>query len=229
MPTLPLAEHHARCVARVPIFARLSPEQQDAVAAFARPLQLTAGQHLFDAGDRVRKLFVVHTGKIKVVRVSASGREHLGRVAGPGEVVGERAFLSGSRPDYRVEAMVDTRVCQFDHADLARLVSAQPLIAVEMLRSMTERLVESERRLALSGADVPARVADYLLGLPGEPGDGTLVRWPMPKKEVAAYLATTPESLSRALARLEREGLIAPDGDVVRLLDVAALQDRAAR
>lgn len=226
MRELPVVETHTSCVAQVPIFARLRPEQQDAVASYARPTVLAAGEHVFDAGERVAQLFVVHVGRVKVVRVSASGREHLGRVAGPGDVVGEQGFLTGERPAYRVEAVEDSRLCTFEHADLARLVAAHPGIAVEMLRSVTTRLEDAERRLALAGADVPARVADYLLGLPG---DGEVVRWPMPKKDVAAYLATTPESLSRALARLEASGLIDGDGDAVRLVDVDGLEERASR
>ena len=226
MRELPVIQEHASCVSRVPIFRGLSPDDQQVVAALARPVTLDAGQHLFESGDAVGTVFVVHVGRLKVVRVSASGREHLARVVGPGEVVGEHAFLTGERPEHRVEAMAEARLCTFGHADLAGLVGAHPTIALAMLRSAAQRLEDAERRLALGAADVPARVADYLLGLPAHRG---VVRWPMPKKEVAAFLATTPESLSRALARLEADGLIRSTGGTVALLDAMALEDRAAR
>ena len=218
------------CVARVPIFSLLSHEDQLAVASFARPVDLERGQLLYRADDPLRRLFVVHQGRVKLQRTSAAGREHVLRVVGPGDVVGEHTFLTGTRPDFTVEAVEAAQMCVFDHRDLATLVRRFPAISVAMLRSLSERLVTSENRLALAGADVPVRVADYLLSLPS---DGTtdaghpLVRWPLSKRDVAALLGTSPESLSRALARLGTEGLIVSRADHVELLDLDGLEDRS--
>ena len=99
-----------------------------------------------------------------------------------------------------------------------------------MLRSLSDRLVASENHLALAGAEVPVRVAEYLLALPSQATTAEghpLVRWPLPKRDVAALLGTTPESLSRALARLRHEGLVIPAGEAVALPDLDALEERA--
>lgn len=231
MRELPVLDQpHATCVRRVPIFARLTPEQQDAVGAFARPVTLGAGELLHRAGEPVSQLFVVHTGSVKLVHTAPSGRTQLVRVAGPGEAVGEEAFLTGTRPEHGVEAAEETRLCVFNHADLAKLVATYPGISVGMLRTLSERLTDAERRLALSALDVPARVAGYLLDLPAEGGAGPYrVRLPMPKKDIASWLATTPESFSRALARLEAKGVIEVDRQLVTLLDADALEELAAR
>lgn len=231
MRELPVLDQpHATCVRRVPIFARLSPQQQDAVGSFARPVSLAAGEVLHRAGEPVGQLFVVHTGSVKLIHTSPSGRTQIVRVAGPGEAVGEQAFLTGERPDHHVEAAEATRLCVFDHADLARLVATYPGISVGMLRALSERLTDAERRLALSALDVPARVAGYLLDLPGEGGAGTYrVRLPLPKKDVASWMATTPESFSRALGRLERAGLVGVDHDVITLRDPDGLSALASR
>lgn len=216
---------HASCVLRVPLFAGLTPQQQDAVGALARPVELAPGELLHGAGEPVGQLFVVHTGAVKLVHTSPAGRTQLLRVAGPGEAVGEHAFLTGERPDHHVEAAEPTRLCVFAHADLARLTAGYPAIGAAMLRSLSTRLADAERRLALAAHDVPARVAGYLLDLPGEPTPGGVsVRLPWPKKDIASWLATTPESFSRALARLEREGVLAVERDVITLLDPDALE-----
>ena len=223
LPLTVLHRNDENCVRRVPIFSGLSAAQQDAVAGYARPTSLARGELLHVAGDDVGRLFVVHTGSVKLVRATASGRERLIRVAGPGGVVGEHPFLTGERPEYYVEATADARLCVFRHADLAGLVQAYPVIAVEMMRSLSERLADSERLLALGSADVGARIAAYLLGLPTLPGPGTRVRLPLTKKDVASYLGTTPESFSRAFARLQQAGAVTPDGDVLAL-DAGALE-----
>lgn len=208
---------------RVPIFAGLAADQQDAVASFARPTRLARGELLHLAGDDVGRLFVVHTGSVKLVRVAPSGRERLLRLAEPGDVVGEHSFLTGEAPEYYAEATEDAQLCVFRHADLAGLVAEFPAIALEMMRSLSARLADSERLLGLGAADVPARLAAYLLTLPYLPGPGTRVRLPLAKKDVASYLGTTPESLSRALTRLQQSGAVTPSGETLTL-DVEFLE-----
>lgn len=223
---LPIIDNqsHGSCVRQVPIFARLTPEQQDAVAAFARPVDVGSGSLLHRAGEATRALFVVHQGRLKITYTSPSGHQRLLRVAGPGDVVGEHAFLTGEPPGYEVEALEDARVCAFTSTDLARLVADYPGIAVGMLRSLSERLADVERRLTQTRIDLPARLASFLLSLPTSGGDSISVRLPWPKKDVASYLGTTPESLSRALDRLKKQGAIRVEGPAVELLDPEALE-----
>lgn len=222
--------HADTCVARVPIFSHLGADQQNAVASFARPVDLDRGELLYRMDDPVRQLFVVHTGRVKLVRTSRSGRDHLVRVVEPGDVVGEHTFLTGSRPDHAVQALETTRMCVFDHRDLSTLVRRFPSIPPAMLRSLSERLAGAEQRLALTGAGVPVRLAEYLLQLPsaGVTAEGrVVVELPVPKRDVAALLGTTPESLSRALAQLTAAGLIRSTDRTVELLDLDALEERA--
>lgn len=220
---------HRSCVASVPIFATLTPQEQAAVGTFARPTRLGRGEQLYGMGDPVSRLFVVHRGRVRVLHVTPDGTEHLLRIAGPGDVVGEHAFVTGEPPDHRVVALDDAVMCVFDHRDLAALLAAHPAIVMRMLQSVTSRLSALERRLAAQRAsDVTARLADYLLNLPGEgraplsPGRaGVRVRLPMSKKDLASYLGTTPESLSRALRRMGDEGAITSGRGPVLVIDDA--------
>ena len=212
------------CVVRVPIFAGLTGEQQAVVGRLARPTRLRKGELLHHAGDPLGRLFVVHSGRVKIEHSSESGRRRLLRVAGVGDVVGEHAFFTGTAPDYDAEALDDASMCVFSHPDLERLLADYPGIAVAMLRAMSDHLEDAQRRLALGTLDVPDRVADFLLDLPLLRGDAMRVRLPWPKRDVAAYLGTTPESFSRALERLTSQGLIRVDGDTVTLIDPAALE-----
>ncbi len=220
---------HDTCVSRVPVFSRLDATQQAVVGSYARPTHLAAGDSLHQAGDPAARLYALHTGQIKLVRPALTGREHLLRVAGPGDVIGEHAFLTGERPDYHAIALVDSVLCVFAHADLGRLVADYPAIALGLLRTLSEQLADAERRIALSGTDLSVRIASYLLDLPVEHRDGTYrVRLPLSKKDTASYLATTPESFSRALARLQRRGLITVHADVIEFSDPDGLEDAAS-
>ena len=93
-----------------------------------------------------------------------------------------------------------------------------------MLRSLSQRLQGAERRLTQTLGEVPARLAAFLIDLPTVPtGGGVGVRLPWPKKDVASYLGTTPESLSRALDHLQRDGTIRVDGAAIEIVGPDAL------
>ncbi|MDO5499994.1 MAG: Crp/Fnr family transcriptional regulator [Propionibacteriaceae bacterium] len=203
------------CVTRVPVFRTLTPDQQAEVARFARPVHVAAGEQVMTAGSTTRRLLVVHSGRVRLVHLLDSGREHLVRMLGEGDAVGETSFVLGSRPEHFAFADTDAQLCTFDHEDLAGLVARYPEIAVRMLQVQAERLAAAERMLAAFGsADVGARVAAYLLDLPVATGPtgNHRVELPMAKKDVASYLGTTPETLSRRLRELTDAGAIELDG-----------------
>lgn len=215
------------CVVRVPIFQALAREDQIAVAGYAHPRRLRADEFLGTAGQGSGHLFVVHTGRVALLRTTADGRDTLVRVAGPGDVVGEHEFLTGRPPAHHTQALEETQLCVFSHEGLSDLVAAHPQIAVSMLRELSALHQRAEHRLAMSARDVDTRLADYLVGLVQE-ARSRRVHLPLRKRDTASYLGTTPESLSRALARLRREGLVSVDGSEVTVLDLRALADRAA-
>lgn len=223
------------CVALVPLFRSLSLEQQREVATYARPLRVDRGETFVRAGEAQARLFVVHDGQVKVSTTSADGRETILQVLGPGEVVGEVSFLTGDHSDQDCVALAPTRLCVFNHESLADLIRTYPDIGVSMLRTLASRLSRTERMLvARTLSDVGARVAAYLLDLPaawatserGGPGIAS-VRLPMAKKEVATFLGTTPETLSRRLGDLEAQGLVEVRGAEIVLLDPVGLDVRA--
>lgn len=225
------SQPHDSCVARVPIFAGLTPDEQDEVAAFARPVHASRGQIVYLAGSDLRRLMVVHRGRVAMRHLTADGREQVVRVLEEGDVVGEAAFVTGAPPDHEAVATADSELCTFDHADLVELVRLHPGIAVRMLQAVTDRLVRAERMLAaFATSEVEARLAAWLLDQPGvDEGGRRVVVLSMAKRDVASYLGTTPETLSRRLASLTRDGLIRLEGRRgMVLLDVPGLEARAA-
>lgn len=219
------------CVAQVPLFQGLSHSDQVNVAEVAAPVMVDGGEQIYSAGSATSQLMVVHSGAVKVSRIDTEGREQILRVLGPGEFIGESAFLTGRRPDHFTTAVEPSSMCVFRHADLGRLVADHPSIALRMLQGVSHRLSQTETRLAsvISG-DVTTRLAEYLLSLHGQPTeDGTVVQLPMAKKDIASLLDTTPESLSRQLRKLQQSGIAHTQGARGLLIyDIDALMDLAA-
>lgn len=218
------------CVARVPIFQGLSRQDQLQVAGFIRPLQVRTGQTVVFPGQPVSRVLIIHSGRLKVSRTTAEGQEQVLRTLSEGDVVGERAFLTGELSDNTVVALEDSRMCVLDHGDLSALLREHPDITQRMLRTLSDRLASAERLLtAVTSSDVGARVAAYLLDLPATLHDGVPgVHLPMAKHEVAAHLGTTPETLSRRLSALVASGAITLQGRRdISIVDLPALE-RAA-
>ncbi len=218
------------CVRLVPIFQGLSHEEQTRVAKFASPLKAQRGEALYIPGSPQSRLTVVHSGQLKVSHTAASGQEQVLRTVSVGEVVGERAFLTGHPSNDLVVALEDSQMCVFDHRDLSALLKEYPDIGQRMLITLSDRLASVERLLAaVTSSDVAARIAAYLLDLPAKFKDGTAtVTLPIAKQEVASYLGTTPETLSRRLAALASKGVISQSGRrTITILDINALEQVA--
>ena len=198
------------CVSRVPVFASLSARDQQRVEGLAHPTRLKAGETAYSADDDLSQLMVLHTGRLKIFRLSADGSEQLIRVLGPGEFTGETSVFTGQRPDDYATALDECQLCVIRHDDLEALIRKHPEIGLRMLATVSERLSDTEHRLnSLTSRDVESRLAEYLLGLPGTwPRRVATVTLPLAKKDVASLLDTSPESLSRALSSLATQGLI---------------------
>ena len=214
------------CVARVPLFQGLTRAEQEQVAELARPTRVWRDEQVYSAGSDMSQLMVVHRGSVKISRISADGHEQIVRIVGPGDFVGESAFLTGERPDHFATAMEAGSMCVFRHEDIQQLVARYPSIGFRMLQTLGGRLADTEARLAsLISGDVSSRLADYLMSLPALRGpDGLVVNLPLAKKDIASLLDTTPESLSRQLRRLTDSGVISSgQGRRVVITDVDAL------
>ena len=198
------------CVSRVPVFASLSAQDQQRVEGLARPTHLKAGETAYGADDDVSQLMVLHTGRLKIFRLSADGSEQLIRVLGPGDFTGETSVFTGQRPDDYATALEECQLCTFRHDDLEGLIRTHPEIGLKLLARVSTRLSDTEHRLnSLTSRDVESRLADYLLGLPSTWRGGVgMVRLPLAKTDVASLLDTPPESLCRALRSLAGQGLI---------------------
>lgn len=86
----------ATCIDRVPIFQHLTAGEKQEVAQITRQKSLAKGELLYGMGDQVHSLFVIHSGLVKLYRLSAAGKEQILRVMEPGDFLGELALFTSS-------------------------------------------------------------------------------------------------------------------------------------
>jgi len=222
----PRAGEHipALCVSHVPIFNHLPGAALSVIAEKAAMRRYERGAFIHRAGDTSDKLFIVYTGKIKVYRLADNGKEQLLRILRPGDFTGELALFSPSTHDTWAEAMQSSDVCTIHQADVRKLLLQFPDISLHVLAELSHRLSISEKQTAvIATASINARLARYLASLVEHHGDAR-VTLPMSRRNLASFLGTTPETVSRRLGEFEHAGFIQQTGTrSIRILDLDAL------
>lgn len=212
------------CVARVPIFNHLPHAALSVIASKASMRAYDRGQFIHRAGNPSEKLFIVHRGRVKVYRISDTGKEQLVRFLNPGDFAGELALFSSTAHDSYAEIMEPSEVCTIHQADVRELLLAYPDVGLHMLAELSRRLGTSEKQTAaIATASVNARLAQYLAER-AEQENSQSFSLPMSRRHLASFLGTTPETISRRLGQFEEAGWIRQIGQrKIAILDLDAL------
>ena len=225
------AESAKDVLRRLPLFSRLSDAALDAIAERSVFKNVPRDGVLFRAGEQCHGLYVVVSGAIRVYRSNQEGREQVLHVQTPGQTVAEVPLFDGGPYPASARAEVNSRVLFLARDRFEWLYQHNPEIADAVIRELGRRLRRMVRLIEkISLRDVPARVAMTLLEYAEQRGqvrDGLEFDLPRSQEDLAAELATTRESVARAIARLRREGIIEQHGRHIRILDLAALEATA--
>lgn len=217
--------HSRACITLVPIFNHLDNDKLDEIMHTIKTAHYEKGETLYRAGQQSDSLYIVSKGKVRIYRLSESGKEQLLRILQPGDFTGELALFRQSVHESFADAMEDTAVCMITRDDLQRFLMKYPTIAIQILTEFSNRLDESEKQAARVATErVETRIALYLAECV-EDQDGSLnITLPMSRKDLASYLGTTPETVSRKLTELENQGYIRQmTGRNIQVLDLDGL------
>lgn len=99
------------CISLVPIFNHLQREEMQEIVATTHTRHYERNEEIYGAGDRSAHLYIVHRGRVKIFRLSESGKEQLIRILEPGDFIGELAPFSEAVFDHFAVAMEKTELC----------------------------------------------------------------------------------------------------------------------
>jgi CRP-like cAMP-binding protein len=214
---------------RTALFGELDEKTLAALAARAVERVYARDEILFIAGDEARGLYVVAAGAVRAFRAGLDGREQVIHVERAGATVAEvPVFDDGPYPS-TVAAEEDATVVLFlDKRDVRRLALAHPEIGLAALKVMAGRLRRcAELVETLSLREVGQRLARFLLAEARTKGarDGKAlrVRLQHTNQQIAARVGSVREVVSRALTRLQNDGLVRLEGRDLTIPDERAL------
>jgi len=194
------------CIEIVPIFSSLSADEMLEVAGITSQKTYEKGEMIYMAGEKGEKLRVIHTGKVKISRVSDSGKEQVIRILEPGDFMGELSLFSPVPLTGNGEAMEKTTVCIIAGEKIKELMKKYPAIAFKVMEELSKRLEKAENLIeGISLHGVEKRLAAALIKMSNSKGEVILN---MSKGDFASYMGMSQETLSRKLSNFQDMGLI---------------------
>lgn len=187
------------------------------------------GEILFSEGEACKGLYIVVSGRVRIFKMSANGREQVLSVEGAGASVAELPVFDGGSYPASGSAVEKTEALFVSRADLRAICLEKPEVSLKMLQVVGARL----RRLVgiieeLSFTTVRHRLISWLLrqaSTEGRPGErGTVFSLNTSHQELAAQIGTVRELVSRNLARLQAQSFIEVNGREITILDRQGLE-----
>jgi CRP-like cAMP-binding protein len=223
------------------LFQHVDVAGLDACLACLRLRRYRKDETIFHQGDPGDALYVVASGRVKVVLPSPdTGEPAILATLARGQFFGELAMLDGQPHSASVVALEPTEALVLGREDFERLFESEPSIR----RSLVLALARELRRLtdhveALHFLDLPGRLAARIADLAGAaqatpvtagaPDHAVRLDWPYTQAELAGMVGGSRESVNRLLADFVARGLIRFEHDMLVVPDAGRLTREARR
>jgi CRP-like cAMP-binding protein len=215
-------------ITAIPLFEGLSQKQYTELARIAVDRSYQRGQVIFAEGDEGIGFYVLIAGKVKVFKLSPEGKEQILHVLETGEPFGEASVFAGQPFPAHAETLEQSRIFFFPRAAFIELIKGDPSMALNMLAILSRRLRKFTALVEdLSLKEVPGRLAAYLFYMSEQRDGSDDLKLDIAKNQLASLLGTIPETLSRILTKMVRQGLIRLDGSRIKIVDRRGLEELA--
>ena len=214
-------------LATVPLFKGLDPAELTRFAELLREKSYPKGSVILFEDDPGDALFIVRSGRVKVVLVAEDGREVILGLLGPAEHFGELALIDDQPRSAHVIAMEESALLVLRREDFRRRVEQSPEVAWSLLTELSRRLRRADGKIgSLVLLDVPGRIARMLLDTADE-GGSDLIDKPLTHQTIAHVIGASRETVSRAMREFQDAGWLKAERRRIELTDRAALERRA--
>lgn len=220
-------------MARSPLTRELNPEERSELAQSLAAFAWAEGDPVALAGEELSGSYLLASGRARVTRDTADGKEITLDIAAPGDVLGP-VHTHPAQSTESAWAMETTCALYLPADRLAELVENYPTMALAIMRMQQDNLTRSRtREVSQATRTVIQRVAEVLVGLDrklGQPqADGShLLQVRLRQLDIAGMAGTTVESVSRVTTKLKASGIVTAGREWVAINDPAALTGLAA-
>lgn len=216
------------------LFSGLEEEHLLEVAGISQVRNFVKGETLFSEGETAGGFYLLASGNIKMCKISPEGKEKVLHFVHPLETFAEAAFFGDGRYPAEARAVEAGTALFFPREGFLGLLERNTRFSLNLIVSLSLLLRRFARQIEeLSFAEVPARLAGYLIDLAERKSTTfqgkTYLELDVKKGELASRLGTVSETLSRSLRKFREEGILEVEGSRVIILDMPRLREAAAK
>ncbi len=196
-------------IRRVPLFSLLTNDQAQGIADAVVKRRYRRSEIIVEFGKKSNALFILLTGRARVLTADSRGREVILAVLQPGDYVGEMSLIDNEPHSATVRAEVQTDMLILGRAEFARCLPENSSLSYAIMRGLVNRLrsaarqIESQALLVVSG-----RVARTLLEMAEQDGDQRIIRNKVSRQDLAKIVGASREMVSRVMKDLEERGMV---------------------
>ncbi|MDP3941058.1 MAG: Crp/Fnr family transcriptional regulator [bacterium] len=189
------------------------------------------GTILFNEGDPVNFMYFIKEGYAKAYRISEEGKDTMNYLVGPGYMIGFRMLMLQEKvAQYSAEAITDCVVYSLTYDEYLDGVAEHPELLVDQIRSYGDRLDYTERKLeGFIYSSTTARVAIFLADCVrrfGKNKNGEIsLPFPLTHQKIADFVGSFRETVTLAIKRLEKEGVLESERGNVHIRNLRKLRE----
>ena len=204
----------------VPLFATFTDQQITTLLTYVQHRSYPRNTYVMHAGEETDSIYVVLSGKVKVIIADDQGREVILGFMGPQEFFGEMGILDNEPRSASVYTQEPCEMLRLSKAGFLNCLKENSEVAMLVIRNLVKRLRAADRKIeSLALVDVSGRVARLLIDMAQEI-DGRLVVQRVPaKQEMARMIGASREMVSRVFKELEQRELIRKERRSLVILD----------
>jgi CRP/FNR family cyclic AMP-dependent transcriptional regulator len=195
---------------RVPLFSLLTVTQAEVLSGAVVKRRFKRGEVLVEQGQKSDALYILLTGRARVMASDSRGREVILATLSQGDYLGEMSIIDNQPHSATVRAEVQTDVLTLGRAEFARCLTENASMSLVVMRGLVKRLRHADRKIeSLALLDVYGRVAHALLDFAVPDAQGQLlIKDKISRQDLAKMVGASREMVSRVMKDLEERGFI---------------------
>ena len=202
------------------MFAAFPEDQLRTLATLVARRSAPRGSVIMAEGDQVDSLYIVMSGRLKVMMGEADGKEVILGILGPGEFFGEMGLIDDQPRSASVVAIEPCELLSVTKRAFRKCLLENVEVAMAVLRVVVRRLREADRKIgSLAMLDVYGRVARLLLDMSEDVDGQRIVTKRLPKQDIAKMIGASREMVSMVMRDLEISGYFEVRGSTIVLRD----------
>ena len=210
----------------VPLFATFPEEQLRMLSMVVTRKSAPRSTTIMAGGDPTDSLYIVLSGRLKVMMSDAEGKEVILSILGPGEFFGEMGLIDDEPRSATVVTIEPCELLSIAKRDFKKSLAENPDMSMAVMRGLVRRLREADRKIgSLALLDVYGRVARLLLDMAENVDGEKVVTKRLPKQDIAKMIGASREMVSRVMKDLQTGGYIEMRGSTIVLRDTIMLPE----